>query len=453
MAICTLGYFAFLASAGRYSEAFAVIEKAHGRIEAQQIRFDHTELPHQPTADDLQVQALVTELVRGAKNPNRTDLLRDVRSSQAVFDATSRHAPTSLRDLQSSLRTDELLVEYVLSAPQSFALAITSSSVTVFQLPARSVLEREARQYRSAIVKHKTDSNLAQSVYKDLLSFTSNYANANSLILVPDGNLNLLPFAALKTSDGKYLVESKAISVSPSGTVLTLLRNRPRNQIAALPYLGVAAWATPANSAKWVLRSGSPDASTRDLAPLPQSRTEVESIRAVLPAPATLLIGGQATKQTFERLPLANYRVLHLALHGLTDPVFPDHSALAFAPAGTDDGRLEARDIRKLRLNADLVTLSACNTGVGPVDPSGVDSLVTSFIQAGAKSVVATLWEPEDRAASEFMKSFYGNVTKLDEANALRQAQLTLLRLGVQPYDWAGYEAVGNTEHALFANQ
>jgi CHAT domain-containing protein len=161
----------------------------------------------------------------------------------------------------------------------------------------------------------------------------------------------------------------------------------------------------------------------------------VESIKAMLPAPATLLIGSQATKQSFERLPLASYRVLHLALHGLTDPVYPDHSALAFAPAGNDDGRLEARDIRKLRLNADLVTLSACNTGVGPVDPSGVDSLVTAFIQAGAASVVATLWGPEDHAASEFMKSFYGNVTKLDEANALRQAQLTLLRLGVQPYD------------------
>jgi CHAT domain-containing protein len=185
------------------------------------------------------------------------------------------------------------------------------------------------------------------------------------------------------------------------------------------------------------------------LLPLPESRNEVESIAAMMPRPTTILLGHDATKQRFRQLPLGDYRVLHLALHGFVDPVFPDKSALVFAPSGKDDGRLEARDIRQLRLHADLVTLSACDTGVGPVSASGVESVVAAFIQAGARSVVSTLWELEDHSSNKLMKSFYSHLVGVNEAEALRRAKLDLLHAGLSPYYWASYEIVGDSQRPL----
>ena len=189
------------------------------------------------------------------------------------------------------------------------------------------------------------------------------------------------------------------------------------------------------------------------LVPLPESRNEVESIGVMMPKPSRILLGHDATKATFEALPLGNYRILHLALHGYVDPVFPDKSAIVFAPSGNDNGRLEARDIRQLHLHADLVTLSACDTGVGPVGVSGVESVVAAFVQAGAGSVVETLWELEDHTSNKFMKAFYTHLGQGGKAEALRQAKLDMLHAGLSPYYWASYEIVGDSEGPLFPSK
>ncbi len=137
------------------------------------------------------------------------------------------------------------------------------------------------------------------------------------------------------------------------------------------------------------------------------------------------------------------------------DPEFPDRSALVFAPreAPIDDGLLQVREIRKLPLNASLVTLSACDTGVGPVGEEGVVNIVNAFIEAGAQSVVSTLWEVEDHATAQLMISFYGHLSRGEEkAEALRQAQLESLKAGDPPYFWAGFELDGEPSTTLFTN-
>ena len=146
--------------------------------------------------------------------------------------------------------------------------------------------------------------------------------------------------------------------------------------------------------------------------------------------------------------------MLHLALHGYADLEYPERSALVFAPqeGGRDDGLLQLREIRGLHLNASLVTLSACNTGVGPVGESGVANLVGAFVEAGAESVVSTLWELEDHSTSRLMKSFYEHLARHEEkAEALRQAQLTLQGAGYPPYYWASFELVGNPSGTIVA--
>ncbi len=158
-------------------------------------------------------------------------------------------------------------------------------------------------------------------------------------------------------------------------------------------------------------------------------------------------MGGDATETHFKSLPLADYRVLHLALHGYVDTDYPDRSALVFAPGNdkTDDGMLQIREIRDLHLNARLVTLSACDTGVGPVGEDGVANIVNAFIEAGADSVVSTLWELEDHATEQLMAAFYRNLAKGEsKSDALRDAQRELLRQGYSPFYWASFELVGD---------
>lgn len=158
---------------------------------------------------------------------------------------------------------------------------------------------------------------------------------------------------------------------------------------------------------------------------LPASKKEVETIAIDLPKPSMILEGQKATETNFKSLPLDQYNVIHLALHGYADLDYPDRSALVFAPQSTpnpeDDGLLQVREIRRLRLNASLVTLSACNTGVGPVGAAGVANIGEAFIESGALSVVSTLWELADNPSKRFMTEFYDHLAhNEDKGEALR---------------------------------
>ncbi len=175
------------------------------------------------------------------------------------------------------------------------------------------------------------------------------------------------------------------------------------------------------------------------LVSLPDSQKEVETIASDLPHPSTILLGSDATESRFKQLPLSSTEVVHLALHGYADLEYPDRSALIFAPEhGGDDGLLQVREIRNLHLNARMVTLSACNTGVGPVGQTGVANLVNAFIEAGADTVVSTLWELEDHTTEHLMTEFYSQIANHKrKIDALRDAQMELLNQGLPPYYWA----------------
>ena len=131
---------------------------------------------------------------------------------------------------------------------------------------------------------------------------------------------------------------------------------------------------------------------------------------------------------------------------------YPDRSALIFAPdpTGAEDGLLQVREVRRLHLNAKLVTLSACNTGVGPVGQAGVANLVNAFIEAGADSVVSTLWDLEDHSTEYLMSLFYAQLARhTRKVDALRTAQLVFLNRGLAPYFWAGVQIVGDADGNL----
>jgi CHAT domain-containing protein len=459
LSVVYAGYFVSLSDQGKLADAFRVIERARGRVEAQALA--HQVIPpHEPNPAEQHLTSLNVELLDTDDEAAREHILDAIYSTEQQLDAGSqagekRSAAVSLGQLQHDLRASEILVEYVLANPKSYALAVTQSNVRRYTLRSKDALEAEVGQYRAELMHQKTDQSRGQELFDWLLGEIPELKEKRALIVVPDGNLHLLPFSALM-NQGHYVLTSHLVTVSPSGTVLHFLTHRAdRVSRDDLPYVGVAAWTSkpPATTLLASIRRAVTGPNKRELVALPESRYEVETIAADLPKPSTVLLGARATETNFKQLPLNQYNVIHLALHGYVDPEYPDRSALIFAPEQphTDDGLLQVREIRDLRFNASLVTLSACDTGVGPVGEEGAANIVNAFIEAGAQSVVSTLWELEDHATAQLMTAFYANLSHREEkAEALRQAQLEMLNSGAPPYYWAGFVLDGEPNGSLF---
>jgi len=445
------GYFVLKCREHDYDQALRILEGARGRIEAQALEHHDYPAPHAPTPAERHLTMLNVALLDTDNPATGKELSEQIQDSESALDqrslasATVEH-PVSLGDLESDLARNELFVEYVLADPHSYALAVTHSSARAYELDARTRIEADANQYRASIRDQHANSSLGDALFRELLGKIPEYRDHSTLILVPDGELDLLPFGAV-TDRGVPLVESHTIATCPSATVFSILENkRAVDADPPLPYLGVAAWTKESKVEGPVFRlfSGFSEASLR---PLPESKTEVETIASDLPKPSTLLLGADATARQFEELPLSKFNVLHLALHGYVDTSYPDQSALVFAPEHKNlyESMLQVRQIRNLHLDARLVTLSACDTGVGPVGEEGVDNIVNAFIEAGADSVVSTLWELEDHTTEHLMAEFYARLGKGEsKGEALRDAQRELIIEGVKPYYWASFELVGD---------
>ncbi len=450
------GYFASLCSRGRYGDALQALEEVRGRVETEALEHHANQPLRQPTLQDRQLTRLNIALINSDDTATRQSLTKEIYNTEltlrpsALAEETTAH-PVRLTELQRQLTPNALLIEYVLAEPSSYALAITRSTVTSYRLPARTRIETDASQYRRELHAEKADMVLGQALFNELLAPIKEYPLKSDLTVIPDGSLHLLPFAAL-AKDGAYVLETHTVDVVPSSTVFDLLRKRvDKRALNAMPYIGVAAWTQTVDTRNPVLRAIlGPERS--QLVPLPDSKKEVETVAQDLPQPGTILLGAEATEGRFKHLPLDSTTVIHLALHGYADEDYPDRSALIFAPdpTGAEDGLLQVREIRNLHLDAKLVTLSACDTGVGPTGEADVANIVNAFIEAGADTVVSTLWELEDHSTSHLMSAFYSQLALHHrKVDALRTAQLDLLNQGLPPYYWASFQIVGDPDGTI----
>jgi CHAT domain-containing protein len=449
-------YFASLCAQKRYDEALQALERVRGRIETEALEHHANESVHPPTTAEEELTRLNLALIDTDDPATRTSLEHAIYTTELKISPNSlaQHAithPVPLTKLQEILSPKALLIEYVLADPHSYAFAITHTSVTPYQLVPKARIETDANAYRKEIRARKTDLALAHTLYEELLAPVTQYRDRTDLIIVPDGALHLLPFSAL-ADNHSYVLSTHTVDVEPSATVFDLLHQRLHQDASVtMPYIGVAAWTQPADTRNPILRAiTGPERS--QLTPLPESKKEVETIAGDLPRPSVILLGSDATETHFKSVSADSAKVIHLALHGYVDLDYPDRSALIFAPepSGKDDGMLQVREIRGLHLKAKLVTLSACDTGVGPVAEDGVNNLVNAFIEAGADSVVSTLWELEDRSTENLMSIFYSQLAhETRKVDALRSAQLDLLNEGLPPYFWASFQIVGDPDGTL----
>jgi CHAT domain-containing protein len=257
------------------------------------------------------------------------------------------------------------------------------------------------------------------------------------VIFIPQGSLFLVPFAALKSPNGKYLIEQHTLLTSPSIQVLDLTRQQKLTRQKVTNRLIVGNPTMPSLSL-------SPGEAPEQLAELPGAEAEARAIAQFLQAP--VLTGDRATKATVKQQ-MSTAQVIHLATHGLLDDQRGIGSAIALAPSGDDNGLLTAEEILDLKLNADLVVLSACDTGRGKITGDGVIGLSRSLISAGAPSVIVSLWAVPDGPTAALMTQFYQNLqTNPDKAQALRQAMLTTMQQHPNPRDWAAFTLIGEAD-------
>ncbi len=286
-------------------------------------------------------------------------------------------------------------------------------------------------------------------------------------MIVPDGVLNDLPFDALQRPDGQYVIESHVISYAPSATVLGYLRNRHRTHQPQMAFLGIgdvpydmepqpAQFGVKHTLMAFVAR-GMYDISGDHLYALPETRQELMLASQALgdPRQTVLLLGANATEAQFKAEPLSDFKIIHFAVHGLSTPNFPERDALVLGhdPHSTDDGLLQVREIAQLHLDADLVTLSACDTATGKLEgEEGTIGLVQAFLFAGARAVAASLWPVDDSSTEFLMGHFYAHLAQhQDEAAALRQAKLDYLKQkgSKPPIYWAPFVVVGDASKPI----
>ncbi|XWK91305.1 MAG: tetratricopeptide repeat protein [Phormidium sp.] len=257
------------------------------------------------------------------------------------------------------------------------------------------------------------------------------------VIFVPQSSLFLVPFPALKDKSGKYLIEKHTILTAPSIQVLELTRQQKQKSRTTGEALVVGNPIMPTVS----LDPGKPP---QQLIPLPGAEREAIAIAPLLKTQA--ITGSLGTKaNVLQRMPTA--RIIHLATHGLLDDFRGLGSAIAFTPSGNDNGLLTAEEILDLKLSADLVVLSACDTGRGRITGDGVVGLSRALISAGVPSVIVSLWAVPDAPTAQLMTAFYQNMqTNPDKAQALRQAMLTMMKTYPNPKDWAAFTLIGEAE-------
>jgi len=261
------------------------------------------------------------------------------------------------------------------------------------------------------------------------------------VIFIPQASLFQVPFPALQDANGTYLIQKHTILTAPSIQVLALTRQQRQKLASQASHSGNALVLGNPTMPSVSLSPGEPK---QQLSPLPGAEAEARAIAPLLKTQA--ITGAQGTKAAIVPK-MRQASIIHLATHGLLDDVRGLGSAIALAPSGEDDGLLTAEEIFDMKLQANLVVLSACNTGEGRITGDGVIGLSRALISAGVPSVIVSLWAVPDAPTSELMRSFYQNLqNNPDKAQALRQAMLTTMKTHPQPRNWAAFTLIGESE-------
>lgn len=416
-----------------------------------------------------------------------------IRKSSPQYSALTQPQPLDLKGIQQQLDADTVLLHYALGEERSYVWAVTQNGLQAYVLPKRADVEALAREVYDSLVARsviksletarqrrtriaQSDANFEQAaarLSKLILSPASAQLTRKRLVVIADGALQYVPFAALTVSTGPYrpLVFDHELVSLPSASAFAVQRQNLKGRPVAPK--SVAVVADPVFSTNDARLKGTTPApvateptATRiiehlqgtakgqlSIPRLPFTRWEADQILAVAPAGASFkAVDFNANRSIATGGELSKYRYVHFATHGYLDTSRSNLSAIVLSlfdeNGKPQDGFLRAHDIYNLKLPAELVVLSACETGLGKdVTGEGLEGLTRGFMYAGARRVIVSLWNVNDKATAALMQRLYAGMLRSGKtpAAALRAAQIEMLRTRQwqSPYFWAPFVMQG----------
>jgi CHAT domain-containing protein/Tfp pilus assembly protein PilF len=447
---------------------------------------------HQTEAQAAVLANEVEQLVQDYR-----ELQARIRGSSPRYAALTYPDPLEAAGIQRMLDDETVVLEYWLGDEGSYAWAVSRASIASFVLPPRAEIEAAARHLHALLSTRTAGASsgvaldaATRALGRMILDPLVDALVARRLVVVPDGALHYIPFAALsaqRSGDAaeppEPLATGHEIVSLPSASTLAVLRGELASRPAAPRALAVLADpvfdaqdsrvkirstrrtgaarrsdAPPSRAANAALRSAADVGLARSGEGFPRlafARSEAEAILRLVPSGEKLkAVDFAASRATATGGALRDYRIVHIATHGVLNPVHPELSGIVLSlvdeRGDPQDGFLQLHDIYNLRLTAELVVLSACQTGLGTeIWGEGLVGLTRAVMYAGAPRVVVSLWRVDDEATADLMKHFYEGMLgpkRLRPAAALSEAQAALRRQNRwrSPYYWAGFVLQGD---------
>ena len=345
---------------------------------------------------------------------------REIESNEPELASLVSVQSVDVGNIQDRLG-DDVLLEYYGGDERLYIFVVSAGGIEVQEVPVRRLGE-QVNAFRQALTDASGDQylTLSRSLYQQLIQPVVSSLRGN-VTIVPHGPMHYLPFAALH--DGQnYLIDKFSIRMLPSASVINFLR-RPRG-------------------GEGMLVLGNPDLGDPGY-DLPGAEAEARFIGERRPD-ATLLLR-KAASETAIKSSAGAYPILHVASHGVFDSESPLTSGLLLSEDASNDGILTVSELYDMNLDVDLVTLSACETGLGETQ-SGDDviGLTRGFFFAGASSLISSLWQVDDDATAQLMQLLYTNLESMDTRQSLRSAQRALRDEFEHPFYWASFQLTGS---------
>lgn len=358
------------------------------------------------------------------------DIIQKIKLHSPAYAEMVSAQPVNPSDLRSILDDNSAVLAYWISSNELIIWFITRSDIICREIPVNdqylgSIIEkaRMAIESDSPLNELKAPLKLLYSML--IAPVESNLGHFRNLVIIPNGSLHFLPFQALVDSHEDYLVQNHNIIYEPSASVFMICENRKGS--AGSRFMGMAL----------------SDLSIEGKAGLPGTD---EELRKILPLfPDNLSAFGKQGTETFVKKNAGNFNFIHFATHGSYNYDQPLYSYLLFPASDEDDGRLNVYEVFGLNLKASLVTLSACETGLGNLSRGDeIVGLSRAFLFAGSSSVIVSLWAVADYPTSILMASFYKNLKDHNLQEALSMAQRDLIKIYPEPIYWSPFILIGN---------
>ncbi len=362
------------------------------------------------------------------------DILRRIKLNNPAYAEIVSARPVNLSEIQAGLDEKTALIAYWISTNNLIYWVISKNGIIHKAIPASekklSTLIEETRKSIESNSMVEIRESLS-SLYSILITPVENdILKYSNLVIIPNGSLHFLPFQALMDSHQQYLVQHYNIIYAPSASVFLVCNNRKVK--SGSRFFGVAL----------------SDISLADKPGLPGTEDELRNILPLFPD--NLSAFGNQSTETFVKKHAGDFNFIHFATHGSYNYKQPLYSHLLFPPSEEDDGRLNVFEVFGLNLNANLVTLSACETGLGNISQG--DELVglsRAFLFAGSSSVIVSLWAVADQPTSLLMADFYKYLKDHNLQEALTLAQRDIIKIYPQPQYWSPFILIGNGKVAI----